>query len=141
MKKYIALLIALLLIIVPITSKAEDGVVIYEDEEIFDDPIVVDYDDEDDFDYEEDEEYYFDDSYIMEAETSYDYDDSNLISCNSGEKKLFTSNNIIFLAVGVVTGAALTIVAVVCTRGKCNCNCGCNCEEKEEKKKVKKNDK
>lgn len=137
MKKYLVLLIALLLIFVPFNTRADEdeGVVVFDSEEEYeDDDLLVDDYYEEDY-YDEDDEYYYDDGYIMEADETLDLD-STTTNC---EKKLFTSNNIIFLAVGVVTGAALTIVAVVCTRGKCNC--ACCCEEKEDKKKTKKNDK
>ena len=134
---------ALLLIIVPFSAKADDEepVVFYEseveDEYILDDSYVDDYDDED---YED---YYYDDadSYYMEADDTLDLDSTTTGEC--GEKKVFTASNIIFLAAGMITGVLLTIVAVACTRNKCTCGCNCECnkEEKKEKKTTKKNDK
>ena len=146
MKKYLALILTLLLIVVPFTARADDEelsepIVFYDDE--YEDDYDDDYDDEVEYEvedyYEEDDYYYYDDS-IMEADNELDLDSNG--TTGSCEKKLFTSNNIIFLAVGVVTGAALTIVAVVCTRGKCSCGCNCECNKEEKKeKKNKKNDK
>ena len=134
MKKYIVLLFALLLILVPFNTRADEdeGVVVFDSDEEYEE-VVDDYYEED---YYDEDDYYLDDGYIMEADETLDLDSTTGTDC---EKKLFTANNIIFLAAGVVTGAALTIVAVVCTRGKCNCEC-CN-KEREEKKKAKKSDK
>ena len=146
MKKYLALILALLLIVVPFTARAEETdepIVFYDDE--YEDDYEDDYDDDEveyeveDY-YEEDDYYYYDDSSIMEADGELDTDAKEVTE--SCDKKLFTASNIIFLAVGVVTGAALTIVAVVCTKGKCNCGCDCECNKEEKKeKKNKKNDK
>ena len=144
MKKYLILVFALLLIFVPFNTRADDDdMVLYENEDGYtlDDYYEDDYEDYDDEDNDDYEYYYYDDSYVMEADDSLDLDSTTTDTC--GEKKLFTSNNIIFLAVGVVTGAALTIVAVVCTKGRCTCNCECCSKEEtaEKKTKTKKNDK
>ncbi len=147
MKKYLALILALLLIVVPFTARAEETdepIVFYDDE--YEDDYEDDYYDDDEVEYEvedyyeEDDYYYYDDSSIMEADGELDTDAKEVTE--SCDKKLFTASNIIFLAVGVVTGAALTIVAVVCTKGKCKCGCDCECNKEEKKeKKNKKNDK
>ena len=129
MKRILVLLIALLLIVVPFGTRADDNDILYESE-VLDSSYVLD-------DYYEDDEYYYDESYVMEADDGIDLD-NNTTGC---EKKLFTADNIIFLAVGVVVGAALTIVAVVCTKGRCTCDCQCDTEEKKIEKKTKKSDK
>ena len=144
MKKYLVLVMTLLLILVPFSTRAEedDEVMIYYDEE-YEDVYDDEYEDDNDVEYYIEDYYDEDDSsdydtVIMEADETLDLDNTAGTNC---EKKLFTANNIIFLAVGVVTGAALVIVAVVSTRGRCKCCCECDNKEKEEKKKAKKNDK
>ena len=146
MKKFFILMFALLLIGLPFNIKADEDdepMVFYEEEYEDDESLDDSYDDY--YDDDDDEDYYYDDddedSYIMEADDTLDLDDNSLTVKCTEEKKLFTANNIIFLAVGVVTGAALTIVAVVCTKGKCNCGCECGCNEEKKEKKAKKNDK
>lgn len=146
MKKYLVLVMALLLTIVPFSARAEEDepIVFYESEEVdgeylVDDYYESDYEDDDDYYYYDDEDYYY-----MEADETLDLDSESVISCNE-EKKLFTASNIIFLAAGMITGVLLTIVAVACTRNRCTCGCNCECnkekEEKKEKKTTKKNDK
>ena len=142
MKKYFALLLALLLIVVPFAVRAEDEgeepIVVYDDE--YYDEYEDDYDDEEvDYDvedyYDEEDYYYYDDSYVMEADGELDLDSTTEETCKS--EKLFTASNIIFLASGIVAGVGLTLIIQKATGCTCGCECGC----KEEKKANKKNDK
>ena len=150
MKKYLALVMALLLILVPFAARAEE----YDDNEamiFYDEEYEDDYDDED-YD-DNDVEYYVEDYYdeddssdfdtvIMEADETVDLENNDLTvekeTCNN---KVFTASNIIFLASGIVAGVGLTLIIQKATSCTCTCGCGCDKEEKKEKKTAKKNDK
>ena len=144
MKKYFALLLTLLLIVVPFAVRAEDDaeepIVVYDDE--YFDEYEDDYDDVVDYDvedyYDEEDYYYYDDSYAMEADGELDLDGGTEETCKS--EKLFTASNIIFLASGIVAGVGLTLIIQKATGFCCKCECDCK-EEKKEKKTTKKNDK